>query len=615
MITRVAALAFAGALLLSAASPAEASTSTRSLLDALRKAMLTRPLAGISAISIAGKVEIFGLRGTAHEWDDVRGSRFTSCQVAEAQTGCSGWDGRTAWSQDYAGLVTVDAGAAGRLQAIDQAYLDNLRYLRPDAGGATVIYAGRQTDAGNSYDVLAVTPPQGSPMNLWIDTQTHLIAREIATIGIVSSTTTLSNYQRVDGILYPFDASTQTSNGNAFVQRLSSVAVNEQVGEHMRVPAPSVHDFSIAGATTTVPIQVVNNHIYVRGMLDGHGPYTFVLDSGGDYIVTPQVAAAVRAQSAGSLQLMGVGAATEGASYAHVSSIAFGNAIVRDQYMLVLPIATGFGMAEGMRIDGMIGYQFLARFLTTIDYADSTLTLALPSAAPASIAGAAPVPFTIDGTIPRIDVGVDGASTSAQVDTGSRGGLTLTSPFLAAHPAIAALAKTAPGVEGFGVGGPSYARLGRMPALQVGPYVIQNSIAAFGVQSTGAFADPYNPANIGSAIWRRFNLTFDYAHHQLLLAKNSDFNAPGQYDRSGLFVIDDTGVYTIISVLPATPAAAAGLAKGDVILSINGAAASSQSLPALRALLSSAPGTVVHLQVRGVRGAVFEVAVTLADYV
>ncbi len=242
-------------------------------------------------------------------------------------------------------------------------------------------------------------------------------------------------------------------------------------------------------------------------MLNGRGPYTFVLDSGGDYIVTPEVAAALQAKSAGGLQLQGVGSATEGASFAHVDSIAIGNAIVRDQYTLVLPIATGFGVAEGLHIDGMVGHQLLARFLSTIDYANSKLTLAMPSTTPASAPGAAAIPFYIDGSIPRISVNVDGVTTSAEVDTGSRAGLTLSSPFVAAHPSIEALAKTAPTVEGFGVGGASYARLGRIPTLQIGPYTVSNSVASFGIQTKGALADPFNPANLGGAILRRFDVT------------------------------------------------------------------------------------------------------------
>ncbi|MBV8529738.1 MAG: aspartyl protease family protein, partial [Candidatus Eremiobacteraeota bacterium] len=569
---RTTAAAFA--FLFCAGGQGAAATSTRSVMDALRRAMLTRPVASIGWLHAVGNIDVVGIRGRMQEWDDVRGVRFTTDQNAGALSGASGWDGKVAWSQDYAGLVTIDGGETGRLQALDQAYIDNLRYLRPDAGAATVVYAGRRNTGGKNYDVLALTPPHGSELDFWIDQRTHLIDRIVTQIGIISITTTFSDYRRVDGITYPFASVVEESSGNGETIKITSLDINQEVADRMRVPGQNVHDFSVAGGSTTVPVQIVNNHVYVQAMLGGRGPYTLILDSGGDYIVTPQVAQALQAKSSGGLQLQGVGNATEGASFARLASIAIGGAVVRSPYALVLPIATGFGVAEGMRIDGMIGYQLLARFLTTIDYANAKLTLAAPTSAPASAAGAAAIPFYISGMIPRIPIDVDGVATTAEVDTGNRAGLELSSPFIAAHPAIGALAKTAPGVTGFGVGGPSTARLGRIPTLQIGPYAIANSIASFVVQSKGALADPFNPANIGGAIWRRFVVTFDYAHQQLWLTKGPAFDAPAPQDRSGLFLIDDDGAYTVISVLPGSPGAAANLVKGDIILSVNGGPAS-----------------------------------------
>jgi hypothetical protein len=590
---------------------AGAATSTETLLDDLRKAMLGRQVASLASLHASGTVEVVGIRGTAQEWDDVRGGRFAGEQNAGAFSGASGWDGKQAWNQDYAGLVTIDGGESGRLQAIDQAYLDNLRYLRPDAGGATVIYAGQRTQNGTTYDLLSVTPPQGTEINLWIDPRTHLIAQETTSVGIVSFRTTLSNYRRVDGITYPFDSTTQTSNGNTFTTRFTSLEVNTDVADRMQVPAQNVHDFAVTGGSTTVPLQIVNNHLYLSVMLNGRGPYTFILDSGGDYIVTPDVVTALAASSTGNMQLGGVGNSTEAAGFTRLESIAVGGAVVRNQYAIVLPIATGFGVAEGMHIDGMVGYQFLARFLTTVDYAASKITFAQPSSIPAAAPGAAAIPFYFDGTIPRIPIGIDGVTTSGEIDTGSRGGLTLSSPFVAAHPAIAALAKTAPTVEGFGVGGPSYARLGRIPQVQIGPYSIANSVASFGTQTQGAMADPFNPANVGGAILRRFTLTFDYLHHQLLFAKNAEFDAPANFDRSGLFVVDQSGAHTVLAVVPGSAAASAGIAKGDTIATANGAAV---SLPQLRALLSAPAGTSVQLHLKNVAGE-RDVTLKLADYV
>lgn len=613
-MTRISiAAAFAAGVLF--ALPAGAATpqpQAASILRSVRHAMLARPLASISTIHVRGTAEMLGMRAVYAEYDDVPGMRFTSTLEGGAITGASGWDGRNAWTQDYSGLVHVDGGQSGRLQAIDQAYFDNLAYLRPDAGGARVTYAGTKAESGKRYDVLAVTPPHGTEMDLWIDPVTHLIAKQTATFGIVSVIATYSDYRMVDGLAYPFVTAAQTSQGNSSKTVLSSVRLNEKIAARMAMPRTTARDFSVAGGKTTVPLQVINNHLYLRARVNGRGPYTFILDSGGDYIITPEVASALKAKRAGGLQIGGVGNTTESAGFTHVDSISIGGALVRNQYMLVLPIGPGFGLAEGVHIDGMIGYQWLARFVTTIDYAAGKITFAMPAAAslhePGSIA------FFIDGSIPRIPIAIDGVTTSGEVDTGSRAALTISAPFAAAHPGIAALAKTAPGVDGFGVGGPSFARLGRVHTLRIGSFTLPGAIAAFGVQRKGAFADPYNPANLGGAIWRRFTVTFDYGHQVMTLAKNAEFGKPFSYDRSGMFLIDKSGAYTVISAMRATPAAAAGLRSGDVIVGVNGAAASKYSLAQLRALLSAPAGTVVHLRLRGAKGE-RDVTLKLADYV
>ncbi|HEY2476051.1 MAG TPA: aspartyl protease family protein [Candidatus Cybelea sp.] len=590
-------------------------TPTSAVLAALHKATLGRPLSSISSIHTSGGMEALGIRGSAAEWDDVRAGRFVSSQVGGPLTGANGWTGSVAWNQDYAGLVTIDGGIAGRLQAIDQAYLATLGYLKPGAGGAVIVYAGSRSDAGRTYDVLAVTPPNGSEIDLWVDTQTHLIARVAANYGNISATTIFSDYHRVDGLTYAFLTTTNTSTGNASTTRVRTLMLNEELGDRMNLPAQRVHDFSVAGgAGATVPIQIVNNHIYLKAMVNGQGPYTFILDSGGDYIMTPELVKSLGASSAGQAQLGGVGGQTEGAAFARVASISVGNAKVNNQYALVLPIGTGFGMGEGMQIDGMLGYQFLARFVTTIDYANSSMTLAMPSSVVEAPSGAATIPFIIDGSIPRIDVSVNGVTASAEVDTGSRAGLTLSSPFLAANPSVAALAKTPEGVTGFGVGGPSFGRLGRIPTITIGPFTILNSIADFTTDKTGAFSNPYNPANIGGGIWRRFVLTLDYNKHAMYLTKNASFDSVFPYDRSGLFLIDHAGAYTVLSAFPGSPAAGAGLAKGDVIVSVDGGPASGISLAALRGVLSGSAGTVVHLHVRNATGE-RDVNLRLADYV
>jgi hypothetical protein len=612
-ILAAALLAVALPAFAQAAAPAIDPRSV-TVLAAVRSAMFHRPLSSVTSLHLAGTQITSGLHATFQEWDDLRGQRWVQAQVGGALTGTNGWDGHNAWVQDGTGLFHVDAGASTRLQSIDQAYLDTFAFLAPNAGGGNVSYGGQKTDKGRSYDILNVTPANGSPFAIWIDAHTHLVAKETGTIGLISATTNLSGYHTSHGVTFPHSLVSVTSDGNSQAVSLSAVGVNQNVRARMKVPASNVRDASIAGGTTTVPIQIINNHIYVRGLLDGKGPFTFILDTGGAFIISPEVAAALKSGATGSAQIGGVGNATEAAGFTHIDALQIGDATVRNQYSLVLPIDKGFGVAEGLHIDGMIGYEFVARFLTTIDYAASTMTLAGLPAAPAIAPNATAVPFFFNGTIPIVPIQIDGIHANGEFDTGSRGSLTLTSPFVAANPTLAADATTADGVAGFGIGGPSFAKLGRATEVKIGPFSFTHPTVAFVTQTQGGFADPLAPQNIGGDIWKRFTVTFDYPHSQVLLAPNASFGSAFVYDRSGLFLIDTGGAHVVLSARAGTPGAAAGLTKGDAILSVDGASAATMTLAQLRTTFMGPVGTVVRLRVKSAAGE-RNVDLTLRDYV
>ena len=174
-------------------------------------------------------------------------------------------------------------------------------------------------------------------LDLWIDPRTHLIARVTSTIGIVSTTTTFSSYRRVDGITYPVRK--QHANVDRKHLRRARLVTRSQYRRrrtYARTGSKRARLLNSRRATsTTVPLQIVNNHVYLNDvMLDGRGPYTFVLDSGGDYIVTPEVARGAASEKVRGHALQGVGSATEGASFAHIDSITIGSAVIRNQYML-----------------------------------------------------------------------------------------------------------------------------------------------------------------------------------------------------------------------------------------------------------------------------------------
>ncbi len=572
-------------------------------------------LRSIEVIHAEGSVVAAGLSGSGDNWNEMGGTREASLFSTPPLGGGSGWDGNENWNLDQAGLVIADGSVLGRSSAVSQAYFGNYDLWTPGYGGATVAWGGSKSDNGTSYDVLTVTPPKSSlPIDVWFDRATHLPLKAVQTAGPMVTTITMADFKTVDGLMIPYRVDTSTNTGNSTSFTATRVEANPPGGTaHLAAPTSSPHDFSIADGATqaSVPIQVSENHVYLDVKLNGKGPFHFEFDSGGANVIDPAVSKELGVASGGSTQVTGVGSASSASSFAAIKTLQVGNALVNYQVFVVLPIAKSLGMAHGMRMDGVIGYEVLSRFVTTFDYGNKEVVFHMPgSYMPPRDATVTPI--VQYGTQPQFACSIDNVPTTCTLDTGARGSISLFTPFVEAHPSVVPATLTALGVNGFGVGGPSFGRLGRVQSLSFGGLTLRDLVGDYATQRKGALALPFIGANVGGAVWKRFTMTLDYHRLTMTLTPNADFDMRDQWDRSGVFLINNNAI-TIIGVRPGTPAANAGLAKGDAILSVNGS--TGLSLRQVRELFLAEPGTVEHLVVKSKDGATRDVDLTLEDYV
>ncbi|GAC1564967.1 MAG: hypothetical protein NVS3B17_21580 [Vulcanimicrobiaceae bacterium] len=356
------------------------------------------------------------------------------------------------------------------------------------------------------------------------------------------------------------------------------------------VPAP-------AAASVTVPITLANNHIFVDVALDGRGPYHFVLDSGSPFgLLDRDVAAHLGLSVRASGTIGGVGDAALASGKTIVRSVSVGGRELTDRTFVVAPLRD-VALAEGRPIDGVIGHDLFGDVVTTIDYARQTITLDDDFAAVVR-GGASVLPMQQHAGLPQVACRVADVAGRCTVDTGSRLSVTVLAPFARAHPTIAPRERTAPGVDGFGLGGPSYGRLAPLATLTFGSFVVRDTIADFSLQTRGAFADPATAANVGGGIWRRFALTFDEMHGRIAMRRVEADRE--RFDRSGLFLVGtELEAIAVLDVRPGTPAAAAGLRVGDVLLASDGHPLVAADLPALRDALADPARSTVALHVAG----------------
>jgi S1-C subfamily serine protease len=143
----------------------------------------------------------------------------------------------------------------------------------------------------------------------------------------------------------------------------------------------------------------------------------------------------------------------------------------------------------------------------------------------------------------------------------------------------------------------------RLPELRLGDVTVRDVVGELSDATFGSFSDANYEGNIGSALLKRFVVTFDYARARMYLkAIVPEPSDVGTFDKSGMWLNAESAGYVVTSLDERSPAGEAGLAAGDVITAIDGRAAQMRKLSDARATLRDLPaGTVVRVDFK--RGA------------
>jgi hypothetical protein len=554
----------------------------------------------IHTIQFKAKLSAGGLTGTAELLRDVLTGRHVDRFQLGPASGAEGFDGAMAWSQDASGQSRAEEGGDGRLGAIDEAYRSALAYWYPQRWPAQIEDAGEREESGRRFMTLRITPKGGRPFELWIDAATMLIDRTVEKAAIETRTTFLSDYRTLDGVKLPF--ASRTTNGDPRYDQLvtvDAVVLNVPVQDAaFKLPAPPPPDFSIAGGktSTAVPFELLNNHIYLNVKLNGKGPYRFLCDTGGVNIITPELAKELGVTSEGALEGRGVGEKSEDIGLTKIEKVQIGDATIANQVFAVYPLGP-FGAVEGVPQFGLVGYEVFKRFVAKVDYGNGLLTLWLPAAFTYKGTGTV-VPFAFNEHIPQVEGSIDGFPGKFDIDTGSRGSVTILAPFAEKNDLKGHFGTVVPAMTGWGVGGPARGLLARAKVLKLGGVEVDAPMVDLSQQKKGAFTDPYVAGNVGAGVLKRFNVTFDYGHQRMIFEPNANAVRPDTCDRAGMWLNRASDGFEVMDVVVGGSAEAAGVKVGYRIAAIDNTPAEKLSLPAVRERFRTEPvGTAVKLMV------------------
>jgi hypothetical protein len=602
--------------LFAASSPAlTAPTPTvRSVLTANRVAVGRTPAHG--TLELDYSLEASGLTGPATHVGDLATGAFIDRYDASVISGGNGYDGRVPWQTDVSG-VSTDQEEGDRIPvAVNEAYRNANLWWRADRGGAKLLYVGRETIDGKAADHLAVTPRSGGRFQAWFDSASHMLVRTAEPQQFFQTQTLYGDYRPVAGAMIAHSRTVDFGNGDPqkLVLKRASFGPPRPLSFYSR-PTAAPGGAHIEGdlKSATVPFRLLNNHVYVQATLNGKGPFTFIVDTGGHTLISPRAAKEAGLQVVGAGTTSGAGEGKGTTGFARYREIALGPVRLTDQPAFVTDIYDR--SIEGIPVDGMVGFELFARFAVRLDYGAKVMTISDFAAFDPSGAGTA-VPFKFYDHLPAVRGLIDDLPARFDIDTGSRMEVDVTSPFVARHRLKERYQPGISAITGWGVGGASRSYVVRLPSLTLGSVKVPSVVGGLSEAKSGSISDPNYEGNIGSGLLKRFDVSFDYSRKTMYLKPLDPQPADaGRFDRSGLWINADDHGFAVVNVSPSGPAEQAGVRNGDIITALNGKPARPEELSDARTLLRSLPaGTTVELHL--LRGGKAEVAhVRLRDLI
>jgi len=586
--------------------------------------VLTAYHAAVGNVPSQGTVSIryaysgFGLEGHWDESVDLQTGAFRQMNQGGIVGEGAGFDGRTPWMRDTSGANTPQQGGDRIPLAVNEAYRKANLWWRPGYAGATITYSGREVIDGKPLDHLTVTPRGGKPFAAWFDPNTHLLAEITEDRQFFHTRTWLADYRPEQGLQLPHAITIDNGAGEMNYEKLRlttfQLGAPRPLADYSCPTAPPTGASLDGGATSvTLPFRLLNNHIYTTGTVNGKGPYTFIVDTGGHALVSPHLVSEVGLKTVGSAAMSGTGDKTAASGFTRIDEIALGAVRMRDQLGFTAEVYEP--AIEGIRVDAMVGFELFRRFAVQIDYGRQELTITDPKHFQPAGAGTA-IPFVFYDHLPMVTGLIADFPARFDIDTGSRSEVDITGPSASAHQLSERFPHGVHAVTGWGVGGPARSNVIRLPSLTLGAVRIDKPVAGLSENKGGSISDPNYDGNIGSGLLKRFVVTFDYAHQTMYLkpATPAPVDA-GTFDRSGMWINAGPQGYVVTDVTPGGPAAQAGIEVGDIITTLNGSPARFEGLSDARLLLRSrAAGTRIELTLQRARVS-RKATLTLADQI
>jgi len=223
----------------------------------------------------------------------------------------------------------------------------------------------------------------------------------------------------------------------------------------------------------------------------------------------------------------------------------------------------------GERIDGIIGYSVLNRYIVKLDYDSMKLTFCTKGTIRYPRGGFLLKPTINQLVAQQLKVRDEESVVSRFLyDMGAGVCMLLTKDFVADSVFLDKKKKHWV-KEGEGLGGKIDMELRVIKEVKLGPYRFRNVPVYIFDDENNVTSYPYMGGLIGNDILRRFNVIMNYARSDIHLTPNKHYSEAFDYSYSGIELYYIDGLIIIGDVAKGSPAEAAGVKEGDELIAVN----------------------------------------------
>jgi hypothetical protein len=223
----------------------------------------------------------------------------------------------------------------------------------------------------------------------------------------------------------------------------------------------------------------------------------------------------------------------------------------------------------GERIDGIIGYSVISRYIIKLNYDSSIIEFWSRGNLKYPRGGYLLKPFI--STLPVQTARVrDERTITARFlyDIGAGMNMIFSTDFINDSSLLSRKRKLYT-KEAEGLGGKIDMAITVIKEVKLGPYRFRNVPVYVFDDIYNATSYPYLGGLIGNDLLRRFNAIINYEKRDIHLLPNSHFNEPFDYSYTGLELYYVEGKVLIGDVAAKSPAEKAGLKEGDIVIAID----------------------------------------------